>query len=224
MNLSQAMAELEAKGTEQNRCIYRGHGAGDRQFGVGFADLKKLSKQVRTDQRLAEELWRTGNADARNLAALIADPKQMGSADLDRWLGDIDYYVIVDSFVRHVASRSPLAAEMAGKWMDSAGDFNGQAGWELLAILAMQDLLMADDYFESRIGAIEAEIHRAGNRSRYAMNSALIAIGLRNEKLRGLAMSAAGRIGKVEVDHGDTGCKTPDAIPYIEKSWARRSA
>ena len=72
MNLSEAMAELEARGTERNRRINRRHGAGERQFSVITADLKKLSKQIKTDQPLAEELWRTGNADARNLAALIA--------------------------------------------------------------------------------------------------------------------------------------------------------
>ncbi len=34
MNLGEAMAELEARGTEQNRRINRRHGAGERQFGV----------------------------------------------------------------------------------------------------------------------------------------------------------------------------------------------
>ena len=32
MNLSEAMAELEARGTEQNRRINRRHGAGESQF------------------------------------------------------------------------------------------------------------------------------------------------------------------------------------------------
>jgi len=30
-------------------------------------------------------------------------------------------------------------------------------------------------------------------------------------------LAAAKRIGKVEVDHGETGCKTPDAAAYIRK-------
>ena len=224
MNLSEAMAELEARGTEQNRRINRRHGAGESQFGVSTADLKKLSKQIKTDQSLAEELWRMGNADARILATLVAAPDQMSAGDFNRWLADADYYVVVDAFVRHLVSRSPLAAEMAGCWQGSSDDFAGQAGWELLAILAMQDRSLADDYLESQLRMIEKELDQAGNRTRYAMNSALIAIGLRSEKLRGLAEAAARRIGRIEVDHGDTGCKTPDAIPYIEKSWARRSA
>jgi len=53
------------------------------------------------------------------------------------------------------------------------------------------------------------------------MNSALIAIGLRNARLERLAQAAAAAVGKVEVDHGETGCVTPDAAAYIRKARAR---
>ena len=45
----------------------------------------------------------------------------------------------------------------------------------------------------------------------------MIAIDLR-PKLQKKAIAAAKRIGKVEVDHGETGCKTPDAASYIAKT------
>jgi len=52
------------------------------------------------------------------------------------------------------------------------------------------------------------------------MSSALIAIGGRSAALRKAALAAAKRIGVVEIDHGDTACKTPDASASIEKTWA----
>ena len=30
-------------------------------------------------------------------------------------------------------------------------------------------------------------------------------------------------MNEMEVDHGLTGCKTPEAIPYIERIWERKS-
>lgn len=54
------------------------------------------------------------------------------------------------------------------------------------------------------------------------MNMTLIAIGLRNAPLRKLALAAARRIGKVEVAHGQTSCKTPDAAAYIANTVAYR--
>lgn len=50
-----------------------------------------------------------------------------------------------------------------------------------------------------------------------------IVIGLRNDKLEKKAMEIAKKIGKVIVDHGDTNCKTPDAVEYIARTKAYRN-
>lgn len=71
---------------------------------------------------------------------------------------------------------------------------------------------------------IERDIHQRANRVREAMNSALIAIGMRSPALEEQALAIAAAIGKVHVDHGDTGCKTPDAAAYIHKARARQKA
>ncbi|MFY0535987.1 hypothetical protein [Nannocystis pusilla] len=55
------------------------------------------------------------------------------------------------------------------------------------------------------------------------MNHALIAIGARSDALARLATAAARKIGPVEVDHGDTDCKTPDAVSYIAKAREHRA-
>jgi hypothetical protein len=53
------------------------------------------------------------------------------------------------------------------------------------------------------------------------MNGVLIAVGTFRPELAPEAIAAAESIGTVEVDHGETGCKTPAAVPYIERSPAR---
>ena len=54
------------------------------------------------------------------------------------------------------------------------------------------------------------------------MNQTLIAIGVRSPRLEKRARAVAKAIGKVEVDHGDTSCKTPDATAYIERTLAKK--
>ena len=81
---------------------------------------------------------------------------------------------------------------------------------------------LPDEYFERFLSTIERDIHESQNRVRHEMNSALIAIGIRNPALEEKALAAAARIGKVEVDHGETGCKTPDAAGYIRKTLERK--
>lgn len=51
------------------------------------------------------------------------------------------------------------------------------------------------------------------------MNQALIGIGTYIDEKK--ALLCAKRIGEVEVDHGDTSCKTKQAAPAIVKAAAR---
>lgn len=224
MDLATAIARLEAEGTEQNRGIYRRHGARDPLFGVSFAVLDKVAKEGGRDQALADALWATGNYDARILACKVADPAVASEAMLDAWLAEIDVYVLVDVFVGSLASRVAGVRERADRWAASDRDWTAQAGWDLYGQLALHDPALDDAPFLELLQRIEAGIGRAGNRTRHAMNGALIAIGSRNEALRGAAESVSQRIGVVVVDHGQTGCKTPAAIPYLERTWGRRLA
>ena len=86
----------------------------------------------------------------------------------------------------------------------------------LLANIAIKNKTLHDDFFSPYLEEIKENIHNEKNRKK-AMNSALIAIGIRNEDLERQAIEIASEIGKIEVDHGATSCKTPDAESYIKK-------
>ncbi|XXU12087.1 DNA alkylation repair protein [Sorangium sp. So ce854] len=222
MDLAEVMSELERLGTEQNRRVYRRHGATDPLFGVSFAHMNALTKRIKRDHELAEALWATGNSDARTLAATIADPGRFTREALDAWLDGLRSPLLVDLLVKHVALKTPFARDAMERWTASDDEWIGRAGWTLLGALAAEDPSLPDSVLEERLSAIEASIHGAKNRTREAMNSALISIGARNEPLRGRALTAARRVGKVEIDLGDTGYRTPDATAHILKLWAAR--
>ncbi len=221
MNFENIMHELESLGTEQNRKIYSKHGVMDNFFGVSFTHLRNLAKKIKANHLLARELWVTGNHDARNLATMIADPKIVTEVEIDQWVLDLKDYILADSFAQFVNKTSFCHSKME-LWTQSENEWIGRAGWQLLALLAMNDKTLSDEYFENLLKIIEQKIHVSKNRTRYAMNAALIAIGIRNPELKRKAIESAQKIGKVEVDHGDTSCKTPIASEYIEKTWKQR--
>jgi 3-methyladenine DNA glycosylase AlkD len=223
MTLQEAMRELEGLGTAQNRKVYARHGVGEDMFGVSYADLEKLKKRIKVDHDLALELWATGNHDARILATKIGDPARLDGKTLDVWVKSLSNYTETDAFAS-IAGKAPLARAKAEVWARSPKEWIGRAGWVILASLAMNDASLPDDYCESLVDTIELEIHERKNRVRDAMLSTLIGIGSRNERLEQRVVAAAGRIGKVEIDHGDTDCKTPDPVEYIRKIKARRAA
>ena len=220
MNATETMQTLESLGTEQNRKVYRRHGVNGPVFGVSYADMGKLHKKIKVDHGLARELWVSGNHDARVLALFIADPAAADSKTIDAWVKDAQDQVIAGALAHFVAQTS-FAKQKMEKWTKQQNEWPGSTGWTLLAIIARQDSELPDDYFEEYLGIIEEGIHKSQNRVRYSMNSAVIAIGCRNAALEKKALAAANRIGKVIVDHGETGCKTPDAVAYIKKAAGR---
>ena len=222
-NVDEVMMTLEVAGTAQNRKVYARHGVGPEQFGVSFKELRKLGKQLKGDNSLAADLWATKNHDARILATMVNDPGTVKEATLDRWVKQISDYPLADEFAGNLVFASPFARQKMEEWTDSDKEFIAQCGWVLLTKLAMEDKQLEDEYFGSYLGEIEDDIHSAPNRARYSMNSALIAIGMRDPALQKVAMEAAKRIGTVEVDHGETGCKTPDAYTYMQKKLPQRS-
>ena len=219
MNYKDLMQELKSFGTEQNRKTYKRHGVQDELYGVSYAQLGALKKKIKVDHELAQQLWKSGVHDARILATMIADPEQ-GSSLVDQWVKDVSSYVITDALATFAAQNSPDPKKIE-KWMKSKDEWIGCFGWSLFARLARNDGPFSDEALEQYLDTIERDIHQAKNRVKHSMNSAVISIGVRNEKLQKKALAAAARIGKVEVDHGDTDCKTPDAAAYIHKTVAR---
>ena len=221
MTLTETLAQLEAAGSAQTRKTYARHGVGPKMFGVSYAVLGQLTRKIKRDHALALALWDSGWHDARVLATMIADPQQMDAATLDAWVVEGSNRALAGGLGKFAAT-TPHAEALAAKWRADPREFVATTGWDTVAELALNSDL-PDAKFAALLKAIERDLQRSPNLVRYAMNNALIAIGCRNAQLEKLAVAAAKRIGKVEVDHGDTSCQTPDAAAYIAKTWAHRA-
>jgi 3-methyladenine DNA glycosylase AlkD len=220
MNVDEVMKQLETSGSEQTRKTYRRHGITGDMFGVSYATLGALKKKIKVDHELAMKLRATGNHDAQILATMIADPKLMSASLLEDWAKALNNSAITDAFAK-LAIQTPSAQKKFEKWTNSKNEWIATAGWSMLG-QAVANEELPDSYFEPYLKIIEQEIHSRKNRVRYLMNMALIAIGARNDNLQKKALAVAKKIGKVEVDHGDTSCKTPDAAAYILKTAAHK--
>jgi 3-methyladenine DNA glycosylase AlkD len=220
MSLAQAMDALKKAGSEQTRKTYARHGAEEPMFGTSFATLKVLTKKIDVDHELALALFDTGNFDARNLAYKIVDPARMTSAELDRWVREGSASRMCGGYAGMLAGEGPLAAKKLEAWLGSKDSKLRCAGWSLLGFFSQRDETTPDAFFEKKLAEIEKTIHTAPNGQRQDMIMAVVLIGCRNAALKKAALASAKKIGKVEIDHGDTACKTPDAAEYIEKTWA----
>jgi 3-methyladenine DNA glycosylase AlkD len=223
LTLAEVLRLLEQAGSAQTRKTYARHGANENMFGVSFATLGALRKKIGVDHELAMQLWDTGNFDARNLAFKIVDPARMTPPDLDRWARDTIVRMCA-GYISMLAAEGPHALAMAKRWLAAKDEHLRCAGWGLVGQLAAREPALPDAWLAEHVAQIERTLQSAPNWERYAMNGALIAIGGRSAALHKATLAAARRIGKVEVDHGDTSCKTPEVAAYLAKMWEHAKA
>ena len=219
--MREVMDRLRLAGTAQNRKVYARHGAAVPMFGVSYKDLSRIAKPLRTDHLLACDLWDTGNHDARVLALRIADASAMTKTRARRWLRDVDNYILAEA-LGGLLAQSPLARSLSDEWRDSPAEWPASVGWFIVACTAERADIWSASELRGLVAQIDEEIASRPNRVRHEMNGVLIAIGLKDESLRRAVLEVDARIGPVQVDHGETGCKTPAVAPYINRTLAHR--
>jgi 3-methyladenine DNA glycosylase AlkD len=216
------MADLKAKGSESTRKIYVRHGApADRVFGVSVANLKTIAKAIKGDQKLAGELYETGNMDAMYLAGLVGNGSQMTEKQLAAWAKSTHEIRMISEYtVPWMAVESPHARTLASKWIKSKDESIASCGWctyaGIVATTADEDLDQQE--IAGLLETVAKEIHAAKNRVRHTMNGFVIAVGAYIKPLTSQAKRTAKKIGKVSVDMGETACQVPLATAAIEKA------
>jgi 3-methyladenine DNA glycosylase AlkD len=218
MTAKEILAELKPLGSEGYRKILFNHGIPEPCYGVKIEELKKFQKRIKKDYRLALDLYDTGVYDAMYLAGLIADDEKMTKKDLQHWV-ETASAAIAGHTVPSVAAGSPHGHAMALAWIESPTENIASAGWGTLSSLVSikddAELDLAE--LKSLLQRVQKTIHQAPNDVRYKMNTFVICVGCYVKALNSLAKQVGEKIGKVTVDMGDTACKVPSAVEYIEK-------
>lgn len=220
----QIMTQLKKLGKESHRNTFIRHGGpADKVFGVPIADLKPIQKKIKKDYQLALDLFATQNADAQYLAGLIADEAQMKRSDLNRWVRESVWGMVATYSVAWVAGESPHAVPLATKWINSKQEKTATVGWATLSayVSVTPDEEIDLELFESLLNRVLAEIHEERNEVKDAMNSFVMALGTYVLPLKTKTFRAAKKIGKVDVDVGNTSCKTHVAEEFLKKVEAR---
>jgi len=163
-------------------------------YGIRTPVLRRLAKRVGTNHKLALELWKSGNHEARILAAMIADPAKVTPALMERWARDFNAWDIVDNTCWHPFGPSAFAWPKAVEWTRRKPEYVKRAGFALMAFLAIHDKAALDARFERLLPHIGREANDGRNFVKKAVNWALRNIGKRNLHLNRLAIRAARRI------------------------------
>lgn len=223
MDCKTVMQELEALGKERTKKMYLSNGAHEPIFGVATGAMKPIAKKIKIDQRLAEELYSTGNYDAMYFAGIIADPKAMTESDYDRWMDGAYFYMLSDYVVAVTLSESDIAQDVADKWIASGDELRMSAGWSCYCWLLGNRL--DNEFSESKISnmldIVKNTIHESPERTKSAMNNFLNTVGISYLPLHEKAVETAKEVGTVEVKRDKKKSSFLNAYESIQKEMDR---
>ncbi len=167
-------------------------------FGVSVPKLRALAREVGRDHQLALKLWETGLHDARLLATMIDDPRQVTIVQMEKWVRDSDSWDVVDGCCGNLFDKTPFAVAKAKEWGRREAEYEKRAGFVLIAELAVHDKNATDQVFLDFLPLIIDGASDKRNFVKKAVNWSLRQIGKRNLKLNRAAVSTALKIQKME--------------------------
>jgi 3-methyladenine DNA glycosylase AlkD len=173
----------------------------DHALGVTMAQLRTVAKSIGRNHALAADLWATGIYEARMLAALIDDPAQVTSAQMDRWCKDFDNWGIADTVCFALFDRTEHRWAKVPKWATKKPEFEKRAAFALLWSLTVHDKAAPDAHYIAGLGLIEREANDDRHFVKKGINMALRAVGKRNRALNAAAIVTAQKLAESSNEH-----------------------
>lgn len=195
MNLTEALSLLKEKSSPQYLVGMARFGIDSNSaLGVKIPEVRKLAKMIKKDHGLAMQLWDSKIHEARILATLVADPKQLTPKQMDKWTHEFYSWDVCDQACGNLFDRTPYASDKILEYTQSEQEFVKRAGFVLMAEFAVHDKKATDDVFLRMLPIIEREAWDDRNFVKKAVNWALRQIGKRNTMLKHAAIACAERI------------------------------
>ncbi len=199
MTVDEIIKTLELIGTPKNIAgMKRFAIVAKKAFGVSAPNLKQLAKEIKKQTKdrhsLALELWQTEIHEARIIAYLIENPKDVTEKQMDSWVEDFDNWAICDGTCGHLFCRTDFAYKKVFEWSEREEEFIKRAGICLMAWLAVHDKKADDEKIGKFLQILEQKADNERNFVKKAVNWSLRQIGKRSLNLNKLAVEAAERI------------------------------
>jgi 3-methyladenine DNA glycosylase AlkD len=192
----------------------------ENRLGVSVPDMRKLAKQIKKNHQLALELWETDFAEARIVAALIAEPDKLTETQMESWVKDFNSWDVCDQVCMNLFDKSPLAWKKVRDWAQREEEYVKRAAFALIACLAWHDKQASDEKFVALLSIIKGGATDPRNYVKKSVNWALRHIGKRNINLNKVALKMAYEIR--EIDAKPARWIASDAIRELESEAVQK--
>jgi len=158
---------------------------------------KEIKKNTKKTHSLALKLWDSKMHEARILAGMIDNPKEVTSAQMEKWVKGFDTWDVCDQVCMNLFDKTDLAVKKIFEWSSRKEEFVKRTSFSLIAALAFHSKELSDKDFVKFFPLIKKASIDERNFVKKAVNWALRQIGKRNVKLNKEAITLAKEIQKI---------------------------
>lgn len=166
----------------------------EKRLGVQIPELRQLAKETGKNHQIALELWQTGIAEARILAAMTDEPEKVTEQQMENWVKDINSWDIDDQITMNLFEKTPLSWKKITDWSQRPEEFVKRTAYSLLACLAWHNKTATDQQFTQLFPVIASGATDERKSIQKAISWALRTIGKRNPQLNRAAIQLAQEI------------------------------
>ena len=220
MNSRDIIKQLKSLANPENAAGMARYGISSKNtLGISIPQLRAMAKEIGKDHLLAREIWKSGIHEARMLAGMIDDPKQVTEKQMENWAGDFDSWAVCDQVCSNLFDKTSFAYQKAVEWTRAEEEYVKRAGFVLMACLAVHDKKADNKQFERFLPIIKQGSIDERNFVKKAVNWALRQIGKRNPSLNRKAIALAEEIKKM--DNRAARWIASDALRELTKKQSR---
>ena len=220
MTVQETLSQLQSHSDEKVRQMHIKNGARENLFGVKMGDIRALAKRIKTDQKLALQLWETENIDARLLAILILKPRDLLPNEIEKMVASESFTWAADWFYNYVVKDYPNNEQFRERWINANNKMLARAGWSLTSGRVARNSEGLD--LDALLNRIEAEMPKAASETQWTMNTTLAQVGIHHPEFRARALSIGEKLGIYRDYPVSKGCTSPFAPIWINEMVNRQ--
>lgn len=193
---------------------------------IRLGKLRKIAKEIKKDHALAMELWSTKQFNARLLAILIMNKKQLTDELLDRLDKDMlqhteeDGNQLMDWLMANQLTKDKKTISLMESWLNSPSSLQRRTFWYYQGRLRWVGQTPPPNS-NKLLSFIESQIKTEEPRVQWAMNFTAAQIGIFEEKFRARCVAIGEETGLYKDEKVAKNC-TPNYLPkYIAMQVAK---
>lgn len=223
LNAQDIISDLHRLSNEKRKKMYEKLGIKETIIGVNLGDLRKLAEKIKTNHGLAYELWATEIYEARVIASILFDAKQLDQSDIEKLILSTQSGAVIDelSFQQFVDMDNQI--NLLDKWILESDSRLRRAGWNM-GIILNHDTKLSDEKINQLLNFIELNLKSADNMIQFAMNRCLCEIGIKHDQFTNQCLLIGEKLGvykEMKVSKGCTSAYAPIWISVVRKKYKK---